>query len=156
MAATVCTGLIHETFRSTDRSKTFFHGHSYTANPLGCAAGIASLQIFDSEPVFERIATIQKIHGERAVDLRKHSAVADVRQIGTILAVELAADDPGYFSKARAALYQFYLDRGILLRPLGNVVYILPPYVITQEELHRVHDVIAESLDVVCRPRAGS
>ena len=151
MAATVCTGLIHETFRSTDRGKTFFHGHSYTANPLGCAAGIASLKIFDSEPVFERIGTIQKIHEERTRDLRGHRAVADVRQIGTMLAVELAADDPGYFSQMRPALYQFYLSKGVLLRPLGNVVYILPPYVITPEELHYVHDVIAESLDVVCR-----
>jgi adenosylmethionine-8-amino-7-oxononanoate aminotransferase len=151
MAATVCTGLVHETFRSADRGKTFFHGHSFTANPLGCAAAIASLHIFETEPVFERIATIAKIHEERTPTLREHPAVADVRQIGTVLAVELAAEDAGYFSKLRPALYEFYLDRGVLLRPLGNVVYILPPYVIAPEELHRVHDVIAKSLDVVCR-----
>jgi adenosylmethionine-8-amino-7-oxononanoate aminotransferase len=138
---------VHETFCSRDRSRTFFHGHSYTANPLGCAAAIASLKIFDSEPVLERIAAIEKIHRQKAPMLAKHPGVADVRTIGTVMAVELKTDDPGYFSELRPALYDFYLSQGVLLRPLGNVVYILPPYVITPEQLHYVYDVIAESLD---------
>jgi len=151
LAATVCTPAVYEAFRSTDRSHTFFHGHSYTANPLGCAAAIASLKIFDSEPVFERIAAIEKTHRQQMPLLAKHPAVADVRTIGTVMAVELKADDPGYFSEVRPALYDFYLKKGVLLRPLGNVVYILPPYVITGEQLHYVYDVIAESLDRVPR-----
>ena len=158
LAATVCTPRVYESFRSTDRSRTFFHGHSYTANPLGCAAAIASLKIFDSEPVFERIAAIEKIHSQRAPALAQHAAVADVRMIGTVMALELNADDPGYFSVLRPALYKFYLSKGVLLRPLGNVVYILPPYVMTAEQLHYVYDVIAESLDRVPRlavQRAG-
>jgi adenosylmethionine---8-amino-7-oxononanoate aminotransferase len=149
LAATVCTPAVHEAFCSTNRSRTFFHGHSYTANPLGCAAAIASLKIFDSEPVFERIAAIEKIHRQKAPALAKHPAVADVRTIGTVMAVELKADDSGYFSDLRPALYDFYLGKGVLLRPLGNVVYILPPYVITAEQLHYVYEVIAESLDRV-------
>lgn len=149
MSATVCTAQIHEAFCGADRSRTFFHGHSYTANPLGCAAAIASLKVFESEPVFERIANIQRIHEQRAPRYKAHPAVADVRTIGTMLAVELQADDPGYFSDMRPKLYDFYLRKGVLLRPLGNVVYVLPPYVITSEELHRVHDVIGESLDLV-------
>jgi adenosylmethionine-8-amino-7-oxononanoate aminotransferase len=153
MGATVCTGAIHETFCSPDRTRTFFHGHSYTANPLGCAAGVASLKIFDSEPVFERIAGIEKIHIERTAGLRGHPAVADIRIIGTMMALELAADDPGYFFHMRSVLYDFFLERGVLLRPLGNVIYVLPPYVITAEELHRVYDVIAESLALVPAPR---
>jgi adenosylmethionine-8-amino-7-oxononanoate aminotransferase len=155
LAATVCTPAVHDTFRSTDRSRTFFHGHSYTANPLGCAAAIASLKIFDSEPVFERIAAIERIHGEQAPLLAKHPAVADVRTIGTVMALELKAEDPGYFSELRPALYDFYLNKGVLLRPLGNVVYILPPYVITTDELHYVYDVIVESLDRVPRLAAA-
>jgi len=158
LAATLCTTSVQETFCSGDRSRTFFHGHSYTANPLGCAAAIASLRIFDSEPVFERIAVIEKIHGQRGPVLARHPAVADVRTIGTVMALELKTDDPGYFSEMRPALYDFYLDKGVLLRPLGNVVYILPPYVITAEQLHCVYDVIAESLDRVPRlaaQRAG-
>ncbi len=149
MAATVCNEEIHAAFRSADRSRTFFHGHSYTANPLGCAAGIASLKIFDTEPVFERIADIEKIHKQHIAKYKVHPAVADVRNIGTMLAVELKADDAGYFSTLRPRLYDFYLSKGVLLRPLGNVVYVLPPYIITTEELNRVHDVIAESLDLV-------
>lgn len=151
LAATVCTPAVREAFRSADRRRTFFHGHSYTANPLGCAAAIASLKIFDSEPVFERIAAIEKIHRQQAPTLAKHPAVADVRTIGTVMAVELKADDPGYFSELRPALYDFYLSKGVLLRPLGNVLYILPPYAITAEQLHYVYDVIAESLDRVPR-----
>ena len=151
LAATVCTPAMHETFCSDDRSRTFFHGHSYTANPLGCAAAIASLKIFDSEPVFERIAAIERIHRQKAPALAKHAAVADVRTIGTVMAVELKADDPGYFSELRPALYDFYLNKGVLLRPLGNVVYILPPYVISAAQLHYIYEVIAESLDRVPR-----
>jgi adenosylmethionine-8-amino-7-oxononanoate aminotransferase len=147
LAATVATRSIHESFCAPDRRRTFFHGHSYTANPLGCAAAIASLKIFDTEPVFERIAAIERVHRERAPALREHPAVGDVRMIGTVAAIELREDDPGYFSSVRPFLYDFYLRRGVLLRPLGNVVYILPPYVITAEELHGVYDVIAESLD---------
>jgi adenosylmethionine---8-amino-7-oxononanoate aminotransferase len=152
LAATVSTSRIHEAFCGPDRSRTFFHGHSYTANPLGCAAAIANLKIFESEPVFERIANIQKIHEERAACLKGHPAVDDVRIIGTVMALEIKADDPGYFSELRPALYDFFLERGVLLRPLGNVVYVLPPYVITSDELHYVYDVIAESLDRVRRP----
>jgi adenosylmethionine-8-amino-7-oxononanoate aminotransferase len=87
--------------------------------------------------------------------LAKHPAVADARTIGTVMAVELKADDPGYFSELRPALYDFYLNKGVLLRPLGNVVYILPPYVITPEQLDYVYDVIAESLDRVPRIAAA-
>jgi len=147
LGATVCTDAIREVFRSTDRMHTFFHGHSYTGSPLACAAGIASLKIFESEPVFERIARIERIHTERLPALKKHPAVGDVRSIGTVAAVEIQAEDSGYLSKLRPFLYDFFLEKGILLRPLGNIVYILPPYVITPAELNFIYDVIAEALD---------
>jgi adenosylmethionine---8-amino-7-oxononanoate aminotransferase len=147
LGATVCTDSIREVFRSTDRTRTFFHGHSYTGSPLACAAGIASLKIFESEPVFERIAVIEELHAERLPGLRNHPAVGDVRSIGTIAAIEVEAEDAGYLSNLRTFLYDFFLEKGVLLRPLGNVVYILPPYVITPAELHYVYDVIAEALD---------
>ena len=155
MGATVTTAVVRETFYAKDRSRTFFHGHSYTANPLGCAAGIASLEIFETEPVFERIAAIEKVHHDRTAKLAAHPAIADVRILGTMMALELHAADPGYFSDLKPILYNFYMDHGVLLRPLGNVLYVLPPYVITSPELHRVYEVIAESLDlVVSRTRA--
>ncbi len=147
MGATLCTGAVREVFRSQDRTRTFFHGHSYTGNPLACAAGIASLKIFESEPVFDRIAGIERIHAERLPSLKSHPAVVDVRSIGTVAALELGAEDVGYLSDLRPFLYDFFLAKGVLLRPLGNIVYILPPYAIRPSELHRVYDVIEEALD---------
>lgn len=156
MAATVCTNEVHQAFVGSDPARTFYHGHSYTGNPIAAAAGVASLKIFEREPVFERIAAIAKIHCERLAAIREHPAVGDVRSIGTVAAVELKADDPGYFSKLRQKLYEFFIESGVLLRPLGNVVYILPPYVISSAELNFIHDRIAEALDLCVEKRARS
>ena len=93
---------------------------------------------------------IIEIHRERLIAIKDHPAVGDVRAIGTMAAIELRADDPGYASKLRPKLYKFFIDAGVLLRPLGNIVYILPPYVISSDELNFVHDRIAESLEL-CR-----
>ena len=149
LAATLCTGQVHDAFHGPDRRRTFFHGHSYTANPIACAAANASLEIFATEPVFDRIRSIEQVHQERLATLKGHAAVADVRSIGTVAALELRADDPGYLSSLRTRLYDFYLQQGVLLRPLGNVVYILPPYCITSQELHRIYDVITSSLGII-------
>jgi adenosylmethionine-8-amino-7-oxononanoate aminotransferase len=127
----------------------FFHGHSYTANPIACAAANANLQIFDMEPVFERIAAIEHVHASRLPSFATHPAVADTRRIGTVAAIELKVPDAGYLSSLRPQLYKFFLDRGVLLRPLGNVIYILPPYVITPKQLNSVYDVIDDSLALV-------
>jgi adenosylmethionine-8-amino-7-oxononanoate aminotransferase len=151
MAATFATDRIHDAFTGGDRSRAFFHGHSYTANPIACAAANASLQIFESEPVFERIAAIEKVHATRLPAFAARSGVADVRHIGTVAAVELDVPDSGYLSSLRPRLYEYFLGRGVLLRPLGNVVYILPPYVITPDQLNYVYDVIQDSLDLVLR-----
>ena len=146
LAATICTSRIHREFAGADRRRTFFHGHSYSGNPLGCAAANASLRIFESEPVFDRIGVIARIHSSRLGRLRDHPAVADARQIGTVAALELKSEDPGYLSRLRSFLYDFFLARDVLLRPLGNVVYVLPPYVISPDELEHVYDVIEEAL----------
>ena len=147
LATTFATDRVHEAFTGGDSSRTFFHGHSYTANPIACAAANASLQIFETEPVFERIAAIERVHAERLPAFAADPRVADARRIGTVAAIELAVPDAGYLSSLRPRLYAYYLSRGVLLRPLGNVIYILPPYVITPEEVHFVYDVIQDSLD---------
>jgi adenosylmethionine---8-amino-7-oxononanoate aminotransferase len=149
MGATVCTSEIHDAFVSTDRMRTFFHGHSYTGNPLAAAAAVASLRIFEEDPVFERVEAIANIHSERLAAFKGHPVVGDVRAIGSVAAIELRADDAGYFSEIRPKLYKFFLDAGVLLRPLGNVVYILPPYVISPSDLHYIYDQIAKSLDLI-------
>jgi adenosylmethionine---8-amino-7-oxononanoate aminotransferase len=149
MGVTLCTDRVHSVFCSENRLHTFYHGHSYTGNALACAAANENLRIFEDEPVFDRIATIAKIHGERLRDLREMYQVADVRQIGAIGAMEFLADDAGYLSALRPKLYGFFLERGVLLRPLGNVVYVMPPYVIEPDELHHVYDVIVEAIETL-------
>jgi len=149
MGATVCTDRVEAAFRDKNRMHTFYHGHSYTGNALACAAANASLQIFEDEPVFDRIGMIARINEERLERFKKYPAVGETRQIGTIGAIELKAEDAGYLSAMRPKLYRFFLDRGVLLRPLGNVVYVLPPYVISEGELHRVYDVIEEAVETL-------
>ena len=149
MGATLCTDRVEDAFRSENRTHTFYHGHSYTGNALACAAANASLQIFEDEPVFDRISAIAKINAERLAHLRGMHQVGDARQIGTIGAIELVAEDPGYLSAMRPKLYGFFLDHGVLLRPLGNVVYVLPPLVIEPDDLHRAYDVIGEAIEAL-------
>jgi adenosylmethionine-8-amino-7-oxononanoate aminotransferase len=146
LAATVCTEKIYQAFYSQDRSHALFHGHSYCGNPLGCSAAIASLKIFETEPVFERIRQIESIHSERLPFFRSHPSVSDVRSLGTIAAVELRAPDAGYLSQMRSRLYPFFLEQGVLLRPLGNVLYMVPPYVIHRSDLHHAYDAITKAL----------
>src|SRR5208337_1049248 len=116
MGATLCTDRVESAFRSENRMHTFHHGHSYTGNALACAAANASLQIFEDEPVFDRIAAISRVNADRLADLRGMHQVGDTRHIGTIGALELRADDPGYLSALRPKLYDFFLRRGVLLR----------------------------------------
>jgi adenosylmethionine-8-amino-7-oxononanoate aminotransferase len=144
LGATVCTSAIQREF--TGEGKAFFHGHSYSGNPLACAAAVANLEIFESEDVFARIQAIAARHTVHLARLRNSPAVGDVRQIGTVAAIELKADDAGYFSQLRPRLYRFFLEQGVLLRPLGNVIYVMPPYVITMEELDWVYRVIEEGI----------
>ena len=146
LAATLATDRVHDAFTGADRARTFFHGHSYTANPIACAAANANLHIFDTEPVFEGIAAIEKVHTARLPAFAAHPCVADARHIGSVAAMELKVPDAGYLSSLRPRLYEYFLNRGVLLRPLGNVVYILPPYVTTPDQLNFVYDVIRDSL----------
>ncbi len=145
LGATLCTGKIYEQFAGEGRS--FFHGHSYTGNPLACAAAVANLEVFENEDVFARIGAISAQHQRRLHSLTSHPRVDGVRHIGAVGAIELKASDPGYFSALKPRLYNFFLDKGVLLRPLGNVIYVLPPYVITPKELDYVYDVIEEAVE---------
>jgi adenosylmethionine-8-amino-7-oxononanoate aminotransferase len=116
---------------------------------------VASLKIFENEPVFERIRTIAQIHDERLAAIQKHPAVGNVRTIGSVAAIELHADDAGYFSRLRPKLYKHFIEAGVLLRPLGNIIYVLPPYVISPDDLNYVYDQIAGALDL-CAPASAS
>jgi adenosylmethionine-8-amino-7-oxononanoate aminotransferase len=146
-SATVCRDYLYEAFLDEDRGKTLFHGHSFTADPLGCAAALASLDIFDHDPVEGRIAAIADVHRERLAAIAGHPRVADTRMLGTVAAFDLKTDSGGYLSDASGRLAPRALEAGILLRPLGHVLYLLPPYCISNQDLHDVYDFIADNLD---------
>ncbi len=142
LAATLCTPEIFEAHLSHDRTKTFFHSSSFTANPIACAAALANLEIWETEPVAERIAALARGHAERTGAVASQPNVARVRQLGTIAAFDLAVGDGGYLSAVGPRLQAFFLERGLLLRPLGNTVYLMPPYCITGPELDLAYDAI--------------
>lgn len=143
LAVTLCTSQIFEAHRSTDRTKTFFHSSSYTANPIACAAANANLEIWQTEPVGERIAALTEAHAERLKPFRTDDRFIYVRQLGTIAALDLRVRDAGYLAAIGPQLMQFFIDRGVLLRPLGNTIYVMPPYCITPGELDLIYAAIA-------------
>ena len=149
MGLTLASEEIYDAFYSPDRSQTFFHSSSYTGNAIACAAAAANLDIWESEPVRERIAGIARHHARALPRFAGRREIAETRQCGTIAAIEFRVPDPGYLAQLGPRLNAFYLERNILLRTLGNVVYVLPPYCTKAGELDRIYDVIEESLDLV-------
>lgn len=140
LGATLCVEKITQPFRSPDLFKTFFHGHSYTANPLACAAANASLLLLLSEECQSQRAEIQHTFETFSTKLNANSNFRNTRVLGTILATELNTEiETSYFNEARHHLYSHFLDQDILIRPLGNVLYILPPYVSKTEDLEKVY-----------------
>lgn len=146
MGLTLAGREIYDAFYAPDRARTFYHSTSFTGNPIACAAALASLEIWESEPVLERVRRIEENHRKAAETFSNDPGVRDVRVKGSILAVDLVAPESGYLSNLSPVLYEFYLQNGVLLRPIGNCVYCLPPYCITSEELERIYDVIHRSL----------
>lgn len=151
LAVTATTEAIYEAFLSDDRRKAFFHGHSYTANPLGCAVALASLELFRTEGVLERIQALEQQLRDSLAPLASFSYVGDVRVIGGVGVVELVEDKTtraagGYLDRVGPELTAEFLKRGLLLRPLGNVLYFMPPYVIQEAEvewaLHQIRRVL--------------
>jgi adenosylmethionine-8-amino-7-oxononanoate aminotransferase len=148
LGLTTCTQQIFDAFLSDDRLKTLFHGHSYTANPVACSAGIASLDLFLEPATHENIKRIESRHQQFALRIKDHPHVRTTRQTGTILAMEWETGaDTSYFDSLRDKLYQYFLDAGIILRPLGNILYILPPYCITDEQLNYIYSKIESALE---------
>jgi adenosylmethionine-8-amino-7-oxononanoate aminotransferase len=131
LGVTAATAAIYDAFLSEDRAKTFFHGHSYTANPLACAVALASLDLFHDEAVLTNVLRLEQQLRDGFEPLRE---LGDVRVIGGVGAVELRSDKPGYLDQIGPRLAAAFLERGLLLRPLGNVVYFMPPYSITESE----------------------
>lgn len=147
MGITTCKGFIFDAFTSTDKFKTFFHGHSYTANPLSCSAALASLDIIEKPNFDMLIKGIEQQHLKFLYLLKKLPQIENPRVLGTILAFEVKNEqNSSYFNNIRDLLYNKFIENGILLRPLGNTVYIMPPYIITKKQLKKVYNIILEVL----------
>lgn len=143
LAATLASEAVFAAHYSEDRSRTFFHSSSYTANPICCAAAVANVAVWDSEPVTGRIATLEARQAAHLARLADDPRWENPRQRGTIAAIDLKVPAGGYLAAEGPRMRAHFLERGVLLRPLGNTVYVLPPYGITEGQLARVWDAIA-------------
>ena len=126
-----------------DRSKTFFHGHSFTANPIACSAALASLDLIEKEDCKKNVENIIKRNSEFISSFTIHHSpltIKNLRQLGTIIAFEIVSESDSYLNNISVTITQQALQKGIYLRPLGNTVYIMPPYCITEEELNKVYE----------------
>lgn len=150
LGITSSTQEIYNAFYSDDRTKTLFHGHSFTASPLACTAALASLDLLLDNHTQDRIDRIVRQHYAFSATIKGHARVQDIRQCGTILAIEWkTGQETSYFNEINGKLYSFFLDKGILIRPLGNVIYLVPPYCIGQEDLEEIYQAITEALEVL-------
>lgn len=150
MAITTFTQEIFDGFYDDDTSKALFHGHTFTANPTGCAAALASISILQTEAIQNNIQEVNQSHLQFEQHIKKHPKVVATRVLGVILALEIKSDvKESYYGTMRNTLYNFFIENGVILRPVGNVVYILPPYVITKEQLEKVYQVIENALEIV-------
>ena len=146
MAITSCTQNVYDAFLSDDIAKGFFHGHTYSANPIACTAALAGIELLQSEGIQNNITRIIRLHQDFDKHIRNHPKVAETRQLGVIYALDLNIEIERY-GDLRNKLFNFFMKNGVYLRPLGNTIYILAPYVITSEQLEKVYKVIEEALD---------
>lgn len=150
LGATLCSKAIYNAFYHKDKAKMFFHSSSFMGNPLSCAAANASLRIWkDEAAVQDKIDNIAKAHAAAAVGFARRGDLTNIRQKGTMLAMDLVVEDGGYLSDIQPKLYESFLSQGVLLRPLGNTVYILPPYCVSEDDLDAIYSAVNVALDNV-------
>jgi adenosylmethionine-8-amino-7-oxononanoate aminotransferase len=146
--ATTCNAKIFDAFWSEDKLKTLFHGHSCTGNPLACSVALASLDLMEKPETWASIRRIENAHNDFAKKISENPLVKNLRQRGVILAFDIeTGQHTSYFNNLRDRIWRFFIERKLLLRPLGNTVYVLPPYCITDEELGMVYDGIESLLE---------
>lgn len=150
MGLTVATEEVYRGFYDDDKSKALMHGHSFTANPIGCAAAIAGLELWESDEVQQQRKELIERQRAFAKKLEEHRMATNIRISGTLLALDVRSDEnSNYHHGLRDKLYAYFIEQGVLIRPLGNVLYVLPPYTITESELQQVHDSIWNCLDEI-------
>jgi len=150
MAITTFTSAIFDAFYDDDINKALFHGHTFTANPTGCAAALASIELLQTAEMQTNIERINKSHLSFQKKIENHPKVITARTLGVIFAVEIKSDsEESYYGSMRTKLYNFFIEKGVILRPVGNIVYILPPYIMTDAQLQKVYLTIEEAIEMV-------
>ncbi|RED53558.1 adenosylmethionine--8-amino-7-oxononanoate transaminase [Aestuariispira insulae] len=147
LAVTMCHERIFNAHYSEDRSKTFFHSSSYTANPIACAVAAENIRMWQDEPVMERVSRLASSHANWLEALARDDRVENLRQCGTIAAFDIKVTDGGYLSDIAPRLYRYFQENGILLRPLGNTVYLMTPYCLSDDDLSHLYGTIGRALD---------
>ncbi|MEN9324168.1 MAG: hypothetical protein RL699_1948 [Bacteroidota bacterium] len=147
MAITTFTQALFDAFYSDDTSKALFHGHTFTANPTGCTAAIASLELLESDEIQQQIQQINQQHLAFQQRIATHPRVKTTRVLGVIFALEIQTkNNQAYYGQLRNNLYAYFLENGVVLRPVGSTIYILPPYIITPDQLQKIYQVIENAL----------
>ena len=150
MAVTSFTQEIFDGFYDDDTNKALFHGHTFTANPTGCAAALASISLLQTEEMQANIQRINQKHLEFENKVKNHPKVKTTRVLGVIFALEIkTASQESYYGTMRNKLYNFFIENGVILRPVGNIIYILPPYIITDNQLQKVYQTIENAIEIV-------
>ena len=146
LSITSCSEKVYNRFLSDEVHKGFFHAHTFSAHPIGCAAALAGIELLNSPEIIERKIYIERAHMTYSSHIKLHKKVSEVRVKGIILAIDLDIKTERYGS-LRDELYNFFMDKGVLLRPLGNTIYVLPPFVITDAQLQKIYQTITAALD---------
>ena len=150
MAITTFTQDIFDAFYDDDINKALFHGHTFTANPTGCAAALASIELLQTPDMQANIERVNAKHLAFEQRVQSHPNVVTTRVLGVIFALEIKTESAAsYYGNLRNKLYNFFIENGVILRPVGNIVYILPPYVITDDQLEKVYQVVESALEIV-------
>lgn len=149
MAITTFTQELFDGFYSDDINKALFHGHTFTANPTGCAAALASIDLLQRQEMQDNIMRIHQSHLAFQKSIESHPKVTTTRVLGVIFALEIKTESQAsYYGTLRNKLYNFFIENGVVLRPVGNIVYILPPYIITPQQLQKVYEVVEKALEI--------
>jgi adenosylmethionine---8-amino-7-oxononanoate aminotransferase len=150
MAITTFTQEIFDGFYHEDINKALFHGHTFTGNPTGCAAALASISLLETQEMQDNINRIYHHHLVFEEKIKQHPKVKTTRVLGVIFALEIKTEsEESYYGTMRNKLYHFFIENGIILRPVGNIVYILPPYIILDEQLEKVYTVVEQAIEMI-------
>ncbi|OSJ36010.1 adenosylmethionine--8-amino-7-oxononanoate transaminase [Bradyrhizobium japonicum] len=149
LAVTLCRADIFDAHYSKDRTRTFFHSSSYTANPVACAAAKANLDLWQDPESRQRVASVVTMQEQAIEPFRADPRFANIRRTGTITALDLKTKDAGYFAGVGPKLQAFFKDRNLLLRPLGNTIYVMPPYCVTGADLDEIYLGIRDAADAL-------